>query len=270
LEIAPNPSIVPNFIWMVEKFYASLVVGPAASSGPGGSGSGQPTLGGKLLYAGELDVEGRALMVAGNIAGAASLCASADPGAQKQAVRDGVADFLVTSLDEALRILKNEIRKGETVAVCVGADPSAMEQAMRERGVAPDLLRAATASAGVAGSGRLIEADSVEGPDWLMWRVESAAPRWLPKINAIALDCLDASALAARRWLQRGPRYLGHLANGVHSLRCDREFVAVFVARVREQVARGEVAVPVEIHSMVDGASGKYRFLPPQEPVRAS
>ena len=81
----------------------------------------EPTLGGKLLYIGELDPAGRALAVAGNIAGVASLCASADPAIQKQAVRDGVVDFLVTSLDEALRILKNEIRKREPVAVCVGA-----------------------------------------------------------------------------------------------------------------------------------------------------
>ena len=81
-------------------------------------------------------------MVAGNIAGAA--IAGSDCGdqtRQKQAIRDGVVDFLVTSLDEALRILKNEIRKGETVAVCVGAAPKTVEQEMLERGVAPDLLR---------------------------------------------------------------------------------------------------------------------------------
>ena len=61
----------------------------------------EPSLGGKLLYAGELDAEARALLVAANIAGAASLAASADAAARKQAMRDGVVDFLVTSLDEA-------------------------------------------------------------------------------------------------------------------------------------------------------------------------
>ena len=52
-------------------------------------------------------------------AGAATLTASASAEAGKQAMREGVVDFLVTTLDEALRILKNEVRKHETVAVCV-------------------------------------------------------------------------------------------------------------------------------------------------------
>ncbi len=46
----------------------------------------------------------------------------------------------MTSLDEALRILKNEIRKRETVAVCVAAAPETVEREMLERGVLPDLL----------------------------------------------------------------------------------------------------------------------------------
>src|SRR5438067_12822783 len=84
-------------------------------------------LGGKLLYAGELDDDGRALIAAANIGGAASLCATANAREQKQAVRDGIVDFLVTSLDEALRILKNEIRKRTTVAVCIGAPTAEIE-----------------------------------------------------------------------------------------------------------------------------------------------
>lgn len=48
---------------------------------------------------------------AANIAGAASLSATTDAIAQRNSIRDRVVDFLVTSLDEARRILKNEIRK---------------------------------------------------------------------------------------------------------------------------------------------------------------
>src|SRR5579864_9118351 len=103
-------------------------------------GSDEPDLGGRLLYAGELDEDGRALIVAANIAGAASLCATANEHQQKQAVRDGIVDFLVTSLDEALRILKNEIRKHAPVAVCIAAAPAEIEGLMAERGVQPDLL----------------------------------------------------------------------------------------------------------------------------------
>ncbi len=108
-------------------------------------------LGGKLFYAGELDGMGSALVAAANIAGAATLTASDNAATQKQAIRDGVIDFLVTSLDEALRILKNEIRKGETVAVCVSKAPEEIEREMVERGVLPDLLPPGSGCAEVGG-----------------------------------------------------------------------------------------------------------------------
>src|SRR5512140_2673187 len=83
------------------------------------SGVEDLNLGGRLLYVGELDEPGSALTVASNIAGGATLAASAQPAALRQALREGVIDFLVNSLDEALRILKNEVRKREPVAVAV-------------------------------------------------------------------------------------------------------------------------------------------------------
>lgn len=118
-----------SFTCDVFNLYLELMSDADSSHGMG--------LGGKLLFAAELDERGRALVVAGNVAGAASLAASADAIAQKDAVRDGVADFLVTSLDEALRIVKNEIRKHETVAVCIGLAPDVVEREMLERGVLP-------------------------------------------------------------------------------------------------------------------------------------
>src|SRR5215475_15725073 len=87
-----------QFVLRALSFYTRLIPHDRESSG----------LGGKLLYAGELDEDCRALIAAANIAGAASLCVSADARAQKRAIHEGVVDFLVTSLDEALRILKNE------------------------------------------------------------------------------------------------------------------------------------------------------------------
>src|ERR1700761_5079623 len=96
-------------------------------------------LGGKLIFAGDLGFASH-LLYAANVAGATSLAASSDPVAQRQAMRDGVVDFLVTSLDEALRILKNEIRKRQTVSVAVGLDPAEAVEQMLERGVLPHLL----------------------------------------------------------------------------------------------------------------------------------
>jgi Urocanase Rossmann-like domain len=219
-----------DFTLQVERLYAGLMrsAAPVADSG----------LGGMLLYAGELDSQARALLVAANIAGAASLAATANAAAQKQAVRDGVTDFLVNSLDEALRILKNEIRKRETVAVCIAASSQAVELEMQERGVLPDILQP-------------IE----HGPETteqvlLTWRVAVAPAQWLPKLDVIALDCVgkfgDANIGAARRWLRLAPRYLGRLGQGVRVLRCDANAANEFMARVKVAVDCGEIGVEAE------------------------
>ena len=197
------------FPLLVDHFYPSLMqYAPSAEAG----------LGGRLLYAGNLDREARALMVAANIAGAASLAAAADAAAGKQAIRAGVADFLVTDLDEALRILKNEIRKREAVAVCVAAPPEAIEREMLERGVLPDLVRGlglADGSGGVrtfGGDPMLVEPLSAAAAESLLtWSVDEAPAQWLPRLDALAMDCLaldeSPSAQIARRWLRFAPRY---------------------------------------------------------------
>jgi urocanate hydratase len=241
----PMPlDLTPRFTFalQVERLYTALL--QAVHSGL----SSEPGLGGKLLYAGELDGQGRALLVAGNIAGAASLAATAGQVAQKQAIRDGVADFLVTSLDEALRILKNEIRKGETVAVCVAAGPEAIEREMLERGVLPDLL-AANPLGGAAfpnqGARRIEPCGRKEEQVLLRWSVASAQALWLPKLDAMALDCLGPEDRAAPRWLRLAPRYLGRLAQGVRVLTCAPESAREFVTRVQQGVKHGEIGVEV-------------------------
>ena len=128
----PSPAAF-HFAARAAQAYARLIASPHAHP--------ETALGGTLFYAGEPDGEGRALLVAASIAGAASLAATGDRAAQKQALRDGVADFLVNSLDESLRILKNQLRKRETVAVCVALAPVEVEREIEQRGVVPDLLR---------------------------------------------------------------------------------------------------------------------------------
>ena len=189
----------------------------------------EPDLGGKLFFAGELDEGGRALVVASNIAGAASLSATAAPSSQRQAVRDGVIDFLVTSLDEALRILKNEIRKRAPVAVCIAAPPGEIESQMNERGVLPDLLRPAGESTSVADP----NLGSVDGA-LVVWSVSAAPAQWMPRLDALALECLDPPAGSARRWVRMAPRYLGRRAQATHLVYADRPFAARFLESVKE------------------------------------
>ena len=242
----PIPPAALEFVLQVDRLYAAMVRSAEMREQ-------EPSLGGKLLYAGELGPLGRALLVAGNIAGAASLAATADVAAQKQAIREGVADFLVNSLGEALRILKNEVRKREAVAVCVAAAPDVVEQEMLERGVSPDLLPPRVDAAAMPAFlplPRRIELAPNPGIV-VTYRAASAPAQWLPKLDAIALDCLttsgDRQAAAARRWLRLAPRYLGRMAQGLRVFSSRAEAAETFRTRVQSAMDRNEIGVEVEV-----------------------
>lgn len=247
-----------SFLFETHRFYNELIESACSASDL----AHEPSLGGKLLYAGELDERGRALVVAGNIAGAATLTASIDSVAQKQAIRDGVVDFLVTSLDEALRILKNEIRKRETVAVCVGGSPAEIVREMLERGVDADLLREKVVAEleRNAEEETVLEDDSMKAVALTAWSVDSAPARWLPKLDSIATGCLDPGDLCARRWLRLAPRYIGRMSNGWHLLQRDRGFASCFLERVRQHVDAGEIGAEVLIQTSWEGSSAEYRI----------
>jgi urocanate hydratase len=254
----------------VDWLYAGLI--RAAESGH--ALDPERGLGGKLFYAGDLDGVGSALVVAANIGGAATLTASADVATQKQAIRDGVIDFLVTSLDEAVRILKNELRKGETVAVCVGKPAEEIENEMMERGVLPDLLPPGALDAPrfegflIEGARQIEPVAAQRGQTVLIWNVTGPQAHWLPRLDALAADCLSCSQGSqdwpARRWLRLAPRYLGRLAQGMRLLRCPTYAALSFVERVREQVESREIGVPVVIRLSGQGDSKLHRFFPPQ------
>ena len=263
--LLPPPSQdVLDFVARVAHAYSKLIASPHADPELG--------LGGSLFYAGEMDEEGRALVVAANIAGAATLVASANLATQKQAIRDAIADFLVTSLDEALRVLKNQLRKRETVSVCVVMSPAAMEREMNERGVEPDLLRldvpiAPLHEALVHQEGEYDETDPTSIPTLVIWRVGSSRHKDFAVMDAIALECLDADDWPARRWLRLAPRYLGRMAQDLRLLSTHREFVSRFFEQLNERVDRGEIVFPFEVLSYVRGLEEKHRFEPGDRPA---
>ena len=176
---------------------------------------GEFGLGGKLIFAGELDEQSRRLVRAANIAGATSLSATVDVATQKQAIRDGVVDFLVTSLDEAARILKNEIRKRQPVAVCVSANPDAVAAEIARTRHRPDLHCPSSPIAVMPD-----QPDPTADTGLVARSVSSASARWLPRLDEFALECLDHDAVAARRWIRQGPRYLGGLGRAISTCVC--------------------------------------------------
>ncbi|HWG20130.1 MAG TPA: hypothetical protein VG225_06335 [Terracidiphilus sp.] len=244
-----SPSSELDFAFQVERYYSALLSRAYASPVEGD----EPNLGGRLLYAGELDDEGRAIVVAANIAGAASLCVAGDTAAQKSATRDGIVDFVVTHLDEALRILKNELRKRQAVAVCVAEPGDKVESEMLERGVQPDLI-----AAGGAGNRRpdpqanfgaavVIAVPPEDALARVTWSVEEAPALWMRQIDAIALACLGEDEAPLRRWLRLFPRYMGRLARGVRALHCEPETANEIAGAIVQGVQDGRIGVPVSI-----------------------
>jgi urocanate hydratase len=176
-------------------------------------------LGGKLLYAGDLDQDGARLVRAANIAGAASLTAAGEAQAQRSAIRDGVVDFLVTSLDEALRILKNEIRKRNGVSVAVTRSHPQLVDEMTERGVLPELLRDGSAAAAFASRGAQLVRPAVMPEGHSLVLIQSASGEFEQR----ALTLIPEGDHASRRWLRLSHRYLGPQARRIRSFCCDRD-----------------------------------------------
>ncbi len=83
---------------------------------------------------------GGAQPLAATMTGAAFLGIDVDPERIKKRLKSGYCDFMVTSLDEALRILKNAVRKKENVSVGLVGNCADIIPELAERGVVPDIL----------------------------------------------------------------------------------------------------------------------------------
>ncbi|MGB9408788.1 MAG: hypothetical protein WCA89_14720, partial [Terracidiphilus sp.] len=101
--------------------------------------------------------------------------------------------------------------------------------------------------------------------------VADAPAQWLPKLDAIALNCLSQDCLnsdpspaaaPAIRWLRLAPRYLGRLAQGARLLRCNEKTAARFRDQIQEQVERAEIGVTVNLTLNLREQSERYCFAP--------
>jgi urocanate hydratase len=97
-------------------------------------------LAGKLIVSGGMGGMGGAQPLAATMAGAAFLGIDVDPERIKKRLKTGYCDFMVTTLDEALRILKNAARKKENVSVGLVGNCADLLPELAERGVVPDIL----------------------------------------------------------------------------------------------------------------------------------
>jgi urocanate hydratase len=95
---------------------------------------------GKLIVSGGMGGMGGAQPLAATMTGAAFLGIDVDPERIKKRLKTGYCDFMVTTLDEALRILKNAVRKKENVSVGLVGNCADIIPELAERGVVPDIL----------------------------------------------------------------------------------------------------------------------------------
>jgi len=97
-------------------------------------------LAGKLLVSGGMGGMGGAQPLAATMNGAAFLGIDVDPERIKRRVKQGYCDVMVNDLDEALRILKNAVRKSEATSVGLVGNCADVIPELARRGIVPDLL----------------------------------------------------------------------------------------------------------------------------------
>ena len=98
------------------------------------------SLAGRLVVAGGMGGLGGAQALAATLNAAAFLGIDADAERIKRRVKTGLCEVMINNLDEALRILKNAVRKREPASVGLIANTSELLSELARRGVLPDLL----------------------------------------------------------------------------------------------------------------------------------
>jgi urocanate hydratase len=97
-------------------------------------------LAGKLIVSGGMGGMGGAQPLAATMTGACFLGIDVDSERIKKRLKTGYCDFMVNNLDEALRILKNAVRKKEAISVGLVGNCADVIPELAERGVQPDIL----------------------------------------------------------------------------------------------------------------------------------
>lgn len=197
------------------------------------------SLKGKLLLRTGFDPAGVAAIIGASIAGAASLCVDGESERLRDGLRSGLCDFVVSHLDEAVRILKNELRRERAVSVCLTAAPTSCLEEMLERGLQPDLL---SLTDDFMPQGRIFtergavllpESTSPPRTSLYLWTMPAANLRAGARISRLAAAALDPArpdTAARQRWLDTSPRYLGRAFGSRQCLRMSEAEAAAFRA----------------------------------------
>jgi Urocanase Rossmann-like domain len=189
--------------------------------------------GGSIILCCGLGLQGSALALASNIAGAVCLNIENDPNILRAAMRSGSCDFIVNTLDEALRAMKNEVRKRLPLSVGLQGNPTQVLDEILERGVSPQLVTDTSNDPLYAVTQRKLQSLGASVMDfdgrptaegnldantlldaflshrhWHLRTVTFNAAAALRSFDSRALSSLQEGDQLRRSWLQAAPRIL--------------------------------------------------------------
>ena len=250
---SPTSSFVMPSVARVRAHYASLCAAAAAQFGA-------RSLAGHLLLIDGLADQGDALLIAASIAGAASLVLETRTEAIRYCVRNGIVDFAVTTLSESLRILKNEVRKRQPIAVLLEREAADVLAEMVERGVQPEMLRWAEPEPAVKNyvetlrnrGARPLPPPLEAAPDparQVCWRAGDGASSVLRQLDSIAAQILPQDDPERQNWVARAPRYLPRALRLERCVAMTDEERTAFIAAVEERAREGTLAAQVRIEA---------------------
>ena len=222
------------------------------------------SMAGLLLACVGFGLEGAELALATTISGGTFLGIDPSTVHLKAAVRNGSCDFMVNTLDESLRVLKNELRKKKALSVGLLGDAAAILPAMIERGVQPDLV--ADSGASERETARIyqpalltfVERGAVQvdthaakyshaaGFVEVLWTASSLAD--MRRMDDLALRELPADDSIRHRWLQHAPGCFHRQRPLQRVLGMHAEEVTRLAEAFQNAVSAGEIQSPATLH----------------------
>jgi urocanate hydratase len=232
---------------------------------PGLASDQKGALAGQFIVSDSLAGSIEPLPVASLLAGACFLGMDSDAEAARNMLRQGRCDFVVNTLDEALRILKNELRQRKPVAVCLTGEVPSLLQEMADRGVAPQLLfhvRSAREYPAITrlqdygallcaahNLGGLLNRPPNADGELTQWTLPRGNAASLARVDAVAREVLPENDRKRRRWLEAAARYLPRELPPVRIASLTPSELERFADGVCARVMSRDVPGPVDITS---------------------
>jgi urocanate hydratase len=222
------------------------------------------TLAGKLVVGGGMGGAGGAQALAAALHGAAFLGIDIDAERIKRRVKSGYCEVMVNNPDEALRMLKNAVRQGQSASIGLIGNCAELFPEFARRGVVPDVLTdyttAPPAPSQLQGMRDLqklgtLVIDSAKAQGYLQplyddgwrlatWMALSGEPADIARLDQLALEMLrDDERL--RHWLALAGKHVRFqgLPARVGWLR--QSDLGRLAATANDLVAQGELRAPV-------------------------